>query len=344
LIQAISGSGNSPVASLTRNNPQEGLLAKQAYGNFACRVNSVIVTTENVGEVETVTLDSIRAAFINVANLEWAHVAQASFSSLDGRNGEKILGTPGGDMGEFIFAVHAFAKVSKTTPSREEIHLMFERYLRAMTREKFFYETDEKAYTKLAVDTGCRNLHISEIGGMRRKKEEVIAKIALPQHIGDPFIKFLVTNATTLEIETEYVQSALAAYHNVLWTTPSELAHKLCYLELKGPHKEAALINIKTSSFCVDQGLMPLVSSQLACPAPVFINHPEAAKILRRELATIITLGTTVSPQDVLSAHNTIAENNFEKFMATFNPIIPTYTVTFQNSASILSGDGAHEE
>jgi len=39
-----------------------------------------------------------------------------------------------------------------------------------------------------------------------------------------------------------------------------------------------------------------------------------------------------------------LQKNNFEKFMATFNPIIPTYTVTFQNSASILSGDGAHEE
>jgi len=104
------------------------------------------------------------------------------------------------------------------------------------------------------------------------------------------------------------------------------------------------LINIKAPAYCVDQGLMPLVSQQLACPAPVFINHPDAVKILRRELATIVTLGSTVAAQDVLAAHNSMAENNLEKFMGTISPIIPVFTVTFTNSAPILSSDGSHDE
>jgi len=253
---------------------------------------------------------------------------------------KKILGTPGGDMGEFILGLHAFAKVSGTVPARADVQTMFERYVKAMTRPKFFYETDEKAYMRLAVDTGCKNLHISTIGGMKRKREELISKMVIPEHIGDIYIRFLVTNSTSLEINVDLVQSALAAYHSVLWTTPSPLAQKLCYLELKGHQNVGALVNIKTSSFCVDQGLMPMVSPQLSCPAPVFINHPDAVKILRREMATIMTLGSQIAAQDVLSAHNTLADNTFESFMSTFSPAIPTYTVTFQNSSPLLSPNG----
>jgi len=143
-----------------------------------------------------------------------------------------------------------------------------------------------------------------------------------------------------MEINVDIVKNSLAAYLNVLWTAPSPLAQKICFLEVKGNFNlVSALVNIKTSSFCVDQGLIPMVSSQLSCPAPVLINHPDAAKILRRELATVITSGSTVSPQDVLSVHNTLAENTLERFMSTFSPALPTFTVTFQNNSPWLSND-----
>jgi hypothetical protein len=343
-LYLVAGHVDSPVAALTRNNPQEAVLAKQAFGNFACRVNSVVVSTENPGEVETVTADSLRDAFVNVANLEWAHIAQSSFASFDGRNDEKILGTPGGDMGEFILAIHAYAKAASLTLTSQQIQDLFERYLNVMTRSKFFYETDEKAYIRLAVATGCRNLHISEVGGMKRKREEILSQIAVPEHIGDPFIRFLATNSTTLELNPDYIQACLAAYHNVLWTTPSILSQKLCYTELKGPRTEAALVHIKTSNFCIDQGLAPMVSPQLACPAPVFIYHAEAAKVLRRELATIFAQGQpNVNAVDILAAHNTLAENNLEKFMATISPVIPTFTVNFVSTSPLLSTDVSRE-
>jgi len=335
----IAAPFESAAASSTRYTPQEEYLAKQAIGNFGCKVNSLIVTTDNPGELDSVTPDAIRAAFTNVATLEWTHIAQMSFSSFDGRNSEKVLGTPGGDMGEFILALHAYSKVSAATLSVDDITALFEKYLKKTTRAKFSYETDEKSYMRLAVATGCRNLHISELGGMKRKKEAVLALISRPEHIGDPFIRFLATNTTDLDLNPDYIQGALVAYHTVLWTTPSKLAEKLCYLELKGPHKQAALVNIKTPAFCVDQGLAPMVSPLLACPAPVFIYHPDAVRLLRRELATIFTHGTQVDPRDVLETHNSLAENNLEKFMVSFAANVPTYTVEFFNSSPLLSSD-----
>jgi len=330
----------SPVSSATAFTPQEKVLAQAPYGNFACRVNSLKLTIDSpgVGEHIIITPDEVRAAFANVATLEWAHIAQSSFSSLDGRNEEKVLATPGGDMGEFIQALEAYTKVSGKTLDAAEVQRVFEKYLKVMTRQKFSYETDEKAYIRLAVATGCKNLHVSEMGGMKHKREAFLSQMARPEHIGDAFIRFLATNATELTITPDYIHHALAAYHNVLWTTPSRLSTKLCYLELKGAHLEAALINIRTPPFCVDQGLAPMVSQQLTCSAPALVNHPEAVRVLRRELVSVLsTLDAAVDAKEVMAAFNLLAEANLEKFWGEVGQDLPVYTVEFVNSSPLLS-------
>eukprot|EP00301_Raphidiophrys_heterophryoidea_P008922 c13219_g1_i1.p1 GENE.c13219_g1_i1~~c13219_g1_i1.p1 ORF type:complete len:369 (-),score=106.35 c13219_g1_i1:77-1183(-) len=323
--------------SLTPHSQQDRFLAKAATGNFGCRVNGVTVKTMSpaVGE-PLVTIKDLQASFSDVATLEWAHIAQSSFASLDGRNDEKVLGTPGGDMGEFIQALNAYTKVSNQILSQEEVSAVFERYLKTMSRTKFFYETDERSYLNIAVAAGCRNLHVAEMGGLRHKRDAYLSVIDTPDYIGDRFIRFLARNSTDLGLVPQYVKSALAAYHKVLWTNPSEKASKLCYLQVKGPNTVGALVNIITPTYCVDQGLAPMASQQLACNAPVFINHPDAVKIFRRELVSVLTNGT-VDPRDVLAAYNSLAQENLEKFWASVGDGLPIYNVEFTNSSPLLA-------
>merc|ERR1712151_600835 len=108
---------------------QEKVLSEQATGNFACKVNSVQTTTESQGD-GGVSADHVRAAFQTVSTLEWAHAPQMSFSPLDGRLGEKVLATPGGDMGEFIQAIMSYATVGGLTLSQEDVTGMFTKYLK----------------------------------------------------------------------------------------------------------------------------------------------------------------------------------------------------------------------
>jgi hypothetical protein len=304
----------------------------------------VKVTTDSPGKTDAVDADSIRAAFTSVANLEWAHVPQSSFSGMDGRNDEKVLGTPGGDMGEFIQALHAYAQVAGSELTFDDTLELFEKYLTVMSREKFTYETDERAYMRLVIAAGCRNLHIADMGGMKRKKEALIANLVNPDHIGDPFIKFLASNTTQLNLKTNLIKNALAAYHTVLWTSPSPLAEKLCYLELKGSHKEGALVTIKTPAYCTDQGLAPMVSQQMACPAPVMVYHKEPVKLFRRELVSAMTAGTDIDPRDVLTVYNVMAEGLMEKFWGSFGAGLPSYTVEFGNSSPLLASDAAPKD
>lgn len=311
---------------------QEKLLEKQNTGNFACKVNAVKVSTDNPGDGKGVTNDHVKAAFKSVNTIEWAHVPQTSFTAMDGRNPEKVLASPGGDMGEFIQAVMSYAKVSGTELDQRDVDGMFLKYLKTTTREKFSYETDERAYLRMAVAVGCKNLRISDMEGARRKMNDLTAVMGNPDFIGDPFIKFLATNATDLDIDGRYIQMGLTAYHTVLWNGPVDMAAKLCYTEVKGLHQEAALVTIKVPSYCIDQGLAPMVSQQMTCSNPVYAHHPDAVKLLRRELVACLTEGQQVDARDMLAAYNLMADSNFATWWGSIGEGKSSFTVEFSHT------------
>jgi len=329
------------IAAVAALPEARNFLYKNSKGNFACNVNTVAVKLEVPG-ADTVTVEDIRGSFAQVATLEWAHVAQSSFASMDGRNDEKVLSTPGGDMGEFIQAIAAFNKVTGKTLSDDDVQRVFEKYLKVMTRSKFSYETDEKAYLRLAIATGCRNLRVADMGGMKHKKEAYLQAVATPDFIGDPFLHFLALNATELDFPIDAVRQGLSAFHKVLWSAPSAASQKLCYLEMKGaPMKEQALVHLRTEEWCVDQGLAPMISPQLSCPAPVFINHVDHVRLLRRELVSVMTDAPDTRDQarDVLAALNQLADANLDRFWGTYGAGLPVYTVMFSSSSPVLTTD-----
>jgi hypothetical protein len=337
-IVAIASAQNGPTAASNQINltPQQMFLAHQNVGNFACRVDSVQVVMNQAGDEDkmVISAEDLQSSLSQTATLEWAHVNQFFFSSIDGRNNEKILGAAGGDMGEFIHALEAYSRVTGVTLSGEDVGNLLSRFLKVMSRSKFFYETDDRAYRRLALDTGCQNLHIATIGD-RHKQNAIIAQLAtdsLPSYIGDPFINFLATSSNVTGVRTQYIVYALQAFHQSLWKTDGSQS-SLCYLEVKGRVDPKALIHVKTDGYCVDQGLAPLISSQL-CAGQTFIDHTDAVKLFRRELVNLVTKPGD-NPQDVLAEFNNLAQGNLAKFWDAYHGL-PEFTVTFTNSSPLL--------
>lgn len=329
---------DEPVQAATplRYTPQEKYLAHSAVGNFACKVNAVEVTLDVPGDEDKMVVSAadLEAYLSQTATLEWTHVNQFSFASLDGRNDEKIMGTAGGDMGEFIQALQAYTKITGVVLTPSEVESLFARLLKTMSREKFSFSTDEKAYRKLAIATGCQNLKIADIGE-KRKKDLILSKFEsedLPEFLGDPFLKFLSQNLEATGVRREYIVSAIQAFHLSLWRHNAE-SDALCYLEFKGRVDPKALIRVKTPGYCVDQGLTPLISPQV-CAGQTFIVHTDAVKLFRRELVNLIAKpGDNL--QDILAEFNTLAQTNLEKFWDTFSGL-PSFTVTFKNTTPLL--------
>lgn len=339
-LVALSLAQDLPSAATTTVvTPQDRVLAHSSTGNFACKIDMVEVTQDTVGDEDKKVFspEDLEAFLSQTASLEWAHVNQFFFSSFDGRNDEKNLGTGGGDLGEFIQALQAYTKITGVVLTADEVEAALERYLTIMSRTKFYLETDEKAYRKLAIATGCQNLKIAEIGD-KHKKQAILDKFAAPEmaeFIGDPYIKFLALNAADLGLKPEYVTYGLQAFHINLWKTGAS-SQRLCYTMLKGRLDPKAFIRIKTPAYCVDQGLAPLVSSQM-CSGQTFVQHVDSVKLFRRELVQLLARPGD-NPQDILAEFNKFAQANTDKFWDTFVGL-PSFTVTFSHSTPLLQED-----
>jgi hypothetical protein len=338
-VVACMASNAPSAASQIKYSPQDKFLAHSAVGNFACRVDTVEVTMDKAGDEDkmVISTEDLESYLSQTATLEWAHVNQFYFSSLDGRNDEKILGAAGGDLGEFIHALESYSRVTGTTLSAEEVDELLAKFLKQMSREKFFMETDERSYRKLAIDTGCQNLHIASIGD-KRKKQAILDKFAgedMAEYIGDPYIRFMAANPEASGVRREYITFAIQAFHQNLWRN-NAAAQSMCYIEVKGRSDPKALIHVKSSGYCIDQGLAPLISSQL-CAGQTFIEHTDAVKLYRRELVNLIAKPGD-NPQDMLAQANTIGQNGLSAFWDTFAGL-PSFTVTFKNSSPLLQSD-----
>jgi len=237
-------------------------------------------------------------------------------------------------MGEFIQSLESYTQITGAALTLDDVDALMLRLLKTMSRNKFFYETDEKAYRKLAIATGCQNLHISSVGE-KHKKQAILDELAsdnFADYIGDPFIHFLATNLDTVNVRKNYIVFALQAFHMNLWRNNVE-QQAICYLEVKGRIDPKALIHIKTPGYCTDQGLAPLISSQI-CAGQTFVEHTDAVKLFRRELVNLVTKPGD-NPQDVLASFNTLAQSNLAKFWDTFTGL-PSFTVTFKNANALL--------
>merc|ERR1711918_217510 len=104
---------------------------------------------------------------------------------------------------------------------------------------------------------------------------ELLEVIVKPENVGCRHLKFMLQKPAEYQTKAEVVQMGIRAFHQVMWNKTFAGHTKLCYILLKGAHKEKAFVNIQTAQHCVDQGLAPLISPQ-TCYNSMYVNHPEA--------------------------------------------------------------------
>lgn len=71
-------------------------------------------------------------------------------------------------------------------------------------------------------------------------------KITKPENIGDLHIKLMLKNSQKYFIRLALVESALAAYFDILWDDANELRNKLELIVLSDDHLENAFVEVKT--------------------------------------------------------------------------------------------------
>jgi hypothetical protein len=114
-----------------------------------CNADKLSIHLQREGQ--GATLAEVESLIGNFEELNFFYIPNTSFKCLDGRNTRAVLGTPGGDAGEFIIALNVYEEFLKTEHklSQNEIEKILTLYLEILPYDKFYMCTDDIAVSHL---------------------------------------------------------------------------------------------------------------------------------------------------------------------------------------------------
>ena len=86
------------------------------------------------------SFDEVRNLIGHPSELSYVNVAEQHFECLDGRIRKGVLGTPGGDAGEFILALFIYENMDNIGGgqklTQEKVTSLLQKYLKSMKQDK----------------------------------------------------------------------------------------------------------------------------------------------------------------------------------------------------------------
>jgi len=208
------------------------------------------------------------------------------FSCLDGRSNTPIIGTPGGDAGEFILALMVYEDLlgGGRKLSQDIVDLFFTKYLQIMKQPKFIMCTDDSSISHIEKDLATEGINI--LNPRQNIMQDILNTAIKAENIGDLHLKMMLKYPYQFSIRKEIFEMFIVSFYNVLWNKNSDISKKLELRILSGNHDENAFIEVRSEEACQRAKLAPLFSSKYhKNNNMVFINHLDASEIRRYQLA-----------------------------------------------------------
>ncbi|NOK19505.1 rhodanese-like domain-containing protein [Corallococcus carmarthensis] len=206
-------------------------------------------------------------------------------SCVDGRDEQGVIGTPGGDAGEFLLALAAVENITGTVFDDKMVEELLFQELEVFGR--FYMHTDTSAWGRLVAALAAD----PRLSGQRlppRDDEEawhtfvdhppaearpvVMEHLLEPAHLGCGHLKLMLTRPQDYGVRPDLVRSFLRAFHDLRWQGVPELE----FVTLSGVHDEAAVLTVYVEEDLWDMTSIPLVSPSVG-PKQVFVAHPQVA-------------------------------------------------------------------
>jgi len=222
-------------------------------------------------------------------------VEKMSFACIDGREPRAILGTPGGDFAEFLIALSHFETLTGSNFAQVEIKQYLTDWL-MLAPAPMYYHTEEAARDLLA-----RNLMINGVRGvvnldlenpLAEQQAEMLIELPKAAYQGCYVLKAILATPGVFYLRKGLLESLIVSLYQILWDKQlpgptGPLYQRIEFVISTGLPKERAWINFRSSHRCEDDKKAPLFAPRgvNSSQAQVYVNHPEAASVLRTILA-----------------------------------------------------------
>jgi len=185
-----------------------------------------------------------------VSKLGFSLTSSSFFSCCDSRSQYAVLGTPGGDIGEFILALGAVEYLLGRVYNADEVSLVFQDYLQVMSlagKKHFYMHTDMEAEGKLSTASGVFDVR-NPVDHVERNK--LITLSTNPDHVGCQHLKGLLTDSASYGIRKELVEDMIKAFLNIFYDSDNPLSSSLLYVTLKPPTRKTSGLYIYAPDRC----------------------------------------------------------------------------------------------
>jgi hypothetical protein len=283
------------------------------------------------------TADEIRQHVTQDANIEWVPaqdlLADTMESCVDGRSDLGIIGTPGGNAGEFLLCLAVLEQVTGKPFPPEQVAPFFEAYLKAFG--KFYMHGDTHALGGLPGDlldqAPPAETEARRLGNFLRQppaevRERLLEELLKPQHIGCGHIKLMLTRPDDYGVRPELILAFMRAFFRALWSGAS-----IDYVVLGGDHQEGAVVNIVVDTEVSNETPIPTITPQVQ-GKQMFVNHPQAASFLRWNLAQGMDSLTSakVDPETFHAAIGELAQRQLGHTLAALASGLPIFEIHFK--------------
>mmetsp|Transcript_4888 Transcript_4888/g.9148 ORF Transcript_4888/g.9148 Transcript_4888/m.9148 type:complete len:359 (-) Transcript_4888:490-1566(-) len=256
--------------------------SSQEVETIKCHPTKVKLTQDREGTGST--YEEISDKIKDAGDYTYVRVTKSYFHSIDGRTSDSILGTPGGDAGEFILALLVYEDMSGRLLTQDSITTYFKEWLDCMDASTFYFDTDDKAVAHLEKQLSISGLDIQN--PKDEYEEKLLEALTEPENEGDVHISLMLKSPDLYAVRVQSIKYFLKVFYNMLWND-DDYKSKLTLDVLPGSHEEKAFIEIRTEDTCNIEQVSPLVSPRDGSSESksVFINHIDAASIRRAQFA-----------------------------------------------------------
>lgn len=226
----------------------------------------------------TLTAADVRRHIEMEGSLNWIKMKDlleaSPESCVDGRGIENIIGTPGGNAGEFILALTAAEEAGGQKIQLDKIDEILSRYLDKAG--KFYLHTDDHALRKAGLtEDEARRGSVD-----KKRRKDLLTALADPANGGCGHLRLMAQNPNEYEVRPELVVEAMKAIYQALWD-----GKDIEFVILEGGHNEGAVVNIVIDGEEVTaETQIPTISPTIG-DVQMFVNHPQAASFMRKETA-----------------------------------------------------------
>lgn len=249
----------------------------------------------------TLTLDQVREHLGDPLSTRWlklsALLVHGRLSCVDGRDATGVLGTPGGDAGEFVLALAALEHVTARPLDTATIAALLARRVDVFGR--FYIHSDIHAGNELIRSMRADPRLTDALRGVYeplewrrffqgppRAVQEVVLEHALrPEHTGCGHLRLMAQNPSAYGVRSGLLWDTVRALYALRWQGSMDVEVTV----LPGGHAEGGVLLVVLEQGVAAFSRIPLVSP-LAGRTQLFVSHPQVADFLRTQQAQFLAM------------------------------------------------------